>query len=151
MKTIIIALIAALSTVSLMGGIYAIEVYSPAPVTSHGGPVTDYVSLIDNLRASGATVSPAGNISQPFFSVEGKTISVNNEQIQIFEYIDQEAAEEEAKQVSSDGSSVGLSMILWVDTLHFYKEGNLIVLYIGDDSTTNNTLENLLGTQFAGR
>ncbi len=39
------------------------------PIT--GGPVTDYVSLIDNLRAAGATVEPAGDISQPFFSVKG--------------------------------------------------------------------------------
>ncbi len=29
---------------------------SEEPIVSHGGPTTDYVSLIDNLRAAGATV-----------------------------------------------------------------------------------------------
>lgn len=151
MKTIIVTLILAISTASLLGGLYAAEVYSSAPKTSHNRQVTDYVSLIDNLRVSGATVSPTGNISQPFFSVQGYIISVNDEQIQVFEYSDKDATEQDAKLVSLDGSSVGLSMILWVDTPHFYKTDKLIVIYIGDDSTINNILENLLGTQFAGK
>jgi hypothetical protein len=149
-KKLIVASIFALSTVSLIVGLYAVGVLSSAPVNSHGGPVTDYVSLIDNLRASGVTVSPAGNISQPFFSIEGYIINVKGEQIQVFEYSDQEAAEEDAKLVSPDGNTVGLTMVQWLDTPHFYKIGNLIAIYIGDDSSTNNTLKNLLGTQFAG-
>ena len=38
------------------------------PIVSHGGPVKDYVSLVDGLRAAGATVDPAGTLSQPFFA-----------------------------------------------------------------------------------
>ena len=36
------------------------------PIVSHGGPVKDYVSLVDNLRAAGATVDPAGTESADF-------------------------------------------------------------------------------------
>ena len=42
------------------------------PIVSHGGPVKDYVSLVDNLRAAGATVDPAGTVSQPFFAPQGQ-------------------------------------------------------------------------------
>ncbi|MCH8893058.1 MAG: hypothetical protein IIB32_06120 [Chloroflexi bacterium] len=42
------------------------------PIVSHGGPVKDYVSLVDNLRAAGATVDPAGTVSQPFFAPQAQ-------------------------------------------------------------------------------
>ncbi len=121
------------------------------PVVSHGGPVTDYISLIDNLRAAGATVEPAGEISQPFFSVEGNAITVNGENVQVFEYADTAAAEAEATLVSPDGSSVGTTMVGWIATPHFYKAGRLIVLYVGDNAPVVNVLEAVLGSQFAGR
>ena len=123
----------------------------PPPVVSHGGPVTDYVSLFDNLRAAGATVEPAGDISQPFFSVNGLVITVNNSDVQVFEYADAATADTEAALVSPDGSSIGTTMVSWVATPHFYKTGKLIVLYVGDDTAVQNMLEDVLGSQFAGR
>ena len=48
------------------------QVPPTTPIVSHGGPVDDYVSLVDNLRAAGATVDPAGTVSQPFFAPQGQ-------------------------------------------------------------------------------
>ena len=118
---------------------------------SHGGPVTDYVSLIDQLRKSGAIVEPAGSIEQPFFSVVGQSILVNGENVQVFEYPTQTEAEEDASKVSPDGHSIGLSMPLWVDPPHFHQKEKIIVLYVGEDPPTIELLESILGTQFAGR
>ncbi|NMJ87338.1 MAG: hypothetical protein EX285_05810 [Thaumarchaeota archaeon] len=118
---------------------------------SHGGPVTDYVSLIDNLRATGATVEPSGKISLPFFFVEGQVISINGVQVQVFEYVDITVADAEATLISADGSSIGTSMVNWVATPHLYKTGKLIVLYVGDNGVVISTLEAVLGSQFAGR
>ncbi len=129
----------------------ALEQANMTDVTSHGGPVTDYVSLIDNLRATGATVEPSGKISQPFFFVEGQVISINGVEVQVFEYADIAVADAEANLVSHDGSSIGTSMVNWVATPHFYKTGKLIVLYVGDNMTVISTLETVLGPQFAGR
>ncbi len=123
----------------------------PPPVVSHGGPVTDYVSLIDNLRAAGATVEPAGEVTQPFFSVKGNVITVNGGRVQVFEYADTAAADTEAALVSPDGSSIGTTMVGWVAAPHFYKTGRLIALYVSDDTAVINVLEAVLGTQFAGR
>ena len=121
------------------------------PITSHGGPVTDYISLVDNLRAAGATVNPVGEVEQPFFSVKGLVVKVNDNDVQVFEYSDANAAENEAKSISPDGSSVGTSMPFWVAPPHFYKVEKLIVLYVGENKDTIGILDSVLGPQFAGR
>lgn len=118
--------------------------------TAHGGPVSDYFSLIDNLRGAGATVDLAGQVSQPFFSPQGQVITVNGQDVQVFEYVDVEAARAEAELVSPDGSSVGTSMMMWVDTPHFYQSGKVIVLYLGAEIDVINILDRVLGSQFAG-
>lgn len=124
---------------------------TPTPsITSHGGPVKDYVSLVDNLRGAGANVEPVGEITQPFFSVEGFVIKVNGADVQVFEYADGTAAENEAQLVAPDGGSVGTSMISWVAPPHFYKTERLIVLYVGDDTGVLEVLAEVLGAPFAG-
>ncbi len=120
------------------------------PVVSHGGPVVDYISLFDNLRAAGAIVEPAGEVSQPFFSVKGNAITVNGENVHVFEYADAATANTEAALVSPSGSPVGTSSPRWIATPHFYKAGRLIVLYVGDDTAVINVLEAVIGSQFAG-
>jgi len=118
---------------------------------SHGGEAVDYVSLIDNLRANDATVNPAGEIEQPFFSVTGFSIQVNGASVQVFEYNSAEDAEADASPVSTDGSSVGTSRPFWVNDPHFYYKEKIIVLYLGDDPAIKELLESVLGSQFAGR
>lgn len=120
-------------------------------VVSHGGPVADYVSLLDSLRAAGATVDPAGTISQPFFAPEGQLLTVNGEDVQAFEFASEAEANAIAQTVSADGSSVGTSMISWVAPPDFYKAGRLIVIYVGSDSGVINILQEIMGSQFAGR
>lgn len=121
----------------------------PAPVSP--GPVQDYTSLVDNLRAAGATVEPAGSVSQPFFAFEGKALTVNSENLQVFEYPDEASADAEASLVSPDGSSIGTSIPFWVAPPHFYKAGRIIVLYLGENKALMDLLESALGPQFAGR
>jgi hypothetical protein len=106
---------------------------------------------VDNLRAAGATVEPAGEVSQPFFAVQGQVITVNGGDVQVFEYADTATSEAEAALVSPDGSSVGTSMVGWVAPPHFYQTGQIIVLYVGDKSDIITTLDGILGPQFAGR
>ena len=130
---------------------YGIGCAGEKPPTSPGGPVTDYISLTNNLRKAGATVEPAGEVTQPFFSVQGKVITMNGSDVQVFEYENATVADNEATLVSSDGSSVGTSMISWVAPPHFYKAGKLIVLYIGESESIIDILESVLGPQFAGR
>jgi hypothetical protein len=124
---------------------------SSTPPTSHGGPVQDYVSLIDHLRAASVTVVPTGTVAQPSFSVTGQIITVNGEQVQVYEYANDDGANTDAARISPDGGTIGNSMVDWIAPPHFYKVGQLIVLYVGTSKTVINILETTLGTQFAGR
>jgi hypothetical protein len=117
--------------------------------TSTSSP-TDLDSLINSLEDTGAVVQPAGDISQPFLAVTGQVIKVDNTDVQVFEYSDTTAANADADMVSADGSSVGTTIISWVATPHFYKSGKLMVLYVGDNQAVINTLQEVLGSQFAG-
>ena len=115
------------------------------------GQVTDYASLIDDLRTAGVNVEPEGKVDQPFFSVEGRMIKIGGEDVQVFQYSHAAAADAQAALVSPDGSAVGTSKLHWVGSPHFYKKGKLLVLYLGDDNKVLKALDVVLGRQFAGK
>jgi hypothetical protein len=119
---------------------------SPEPLA-----VEDTASLKAALEAAGAAVEMGDPISQEFFRPEGNILKVNGADVQVFEYESAEAMENEASQVAPDGGSVGTSMMMWVDTPHFYKTGRILVLYIGSDEIVLSLLDQVLGPQFAGR
>lgn len=118
---------------------------------SHGGPVVDYVSLIDMLRSKGATVTPQGEVSQELFSMSGNAILVNRANVQVFTFGSELEAKTQAEQINPDGSGTKTMMITWVEPPHFYRKGKIIVLYVGSDPETISLLEQVLGEQFAGR
>ena len=130
-----------------------------APIVSNGGPVKDYLSLVDNLRAAGATVDPAGTVSEDFFAPQGQLFTVNGERVETFEFGSAEEADAAAGGVSATGSSIvttmadgteSATMITWVAPPHFYKAGKLIVIYVGSDSDVIDALQEAMGPQFAG-
>ncbi|MCA1566001.1 MAG: hypothetical protein LC803_10265 [Acidobacteria bacterium] len=107
--------------------------------------------LMTQLRGQKVKAERAGKISQPFFSVEGQGINVNGENVQVFVYASESAAKAEAIRVSPDGGSVGTSMMSWMAPPHFYRKGELIVLYVGSEQAVIDALVAVLGAQFAGR
>jgi hypothetical protein len=121
-----------------------------SPKPQGGRTLNDIDTLVDALKAQGLSVERAGGVSQPFFSVGGRALAVNGENVQVFQYRTAEAAAKEAGQVSPDGSGTNTSMVSWVGTPHFFRGGKLIVLYVGDDSKVLGALRASLGAQFAG-
>jgi hypothetical protein len=152
MKTIQIAFAAILVASIIVGSaVYmgSLSTGQSPPISS--GAVKNYGSLVDALRAKGLKVEPAEKISQPFFAIEARTISVNAQTVQVFEYDSDASMNRDAAKVSPDGSSVDNSMISWVEPPHFYKAGRIIVLYVGKDPTVLRALGDVIGPQFAGR
>ncbi len=117
---------------------------------ANNGEVTNYLSLVDNLRASGLEVKTVDEIKHEFFSVKGDVISVNGQDVQVFEYKNQKEAEQDAKKISPDGTTIGTSIITWIDNPHFYRKENLIIISLGNNAKVNAALENIFGKQFAG-
>ena len=117
--------------------------------------------LITQLKAAGATVVSGANLNQPFMSVEGHTLTVNGEQVQVFEYASASDVDRQAAAISPDGSSfttvssngvpTGATQVDWVKPPHLYKAGRVIVIYIGTNTPLLHLLEGVLGKQFAGR
>ena len=118
---------------------------------SKSAPVTDYPSLIKSLRASGAGATAVGEVDQPFFSITGLMIKVHGEDVQVFQYANAAAADAEAAPISRDGTAVGTRKIHWIGSPHFFKQGRVLVLYVGNDEKVEKTLEAVLGRQFAGQ
>jgi hypothetical protein len=107
--------------------------------------------LIDALHAQGLDAKAGDPLEQPFFSVAGHFINFNEESLQVFEYKSAEAMERDAALVDPDGGSIGTTMVTWVAAPHFYKKGQVIVLYVGDNQELSKMFESILGPQFAGR
>jgi len=100
---------------------------------------------------AGAQVEFGDPIQQDFFSVAGRILKVNLAEVPVFEYPSAEAMEADAAQVSADGGSVGTRMITWMAPPHFFKSGQMLVIYVGDDAAVLDPLKVVLGEQFAGR
>ena len=115
------------------------------------GSALTYSGLVARLRTAGATVIPGDPIEQPFLSVPGRFLKVNGTDVQVFEYATTDVVEGDASRVAPDGCAVGNTVhINWIAPPHFYKQGRLIVIYIGSDTDILSLLSSALGPQFAG-
>ena len=121
-------------------------------------PPLDYATLVERLRADGATVELAGDASAyPIVTPTGRMIHLNGERVMVFEYRDAPAAQAEAAHVSPDGSaymgddSDRRSAVLdWPFAPRWYHAGRLIVLYVGEKNAVGDLLQRELGAPFAG-
>ncbi len=80
------------------------------------------------------------------FSVSLQMISVGEMEIQIYKFDSKLDANIAKEIISSDGTEIGLSVIRWIDTSHFYSQGKIIVQYIGHNPKMLNLFDSFLGT-----
>jgi heat shock protein HslJ len=116
---------------------------------SHANEIGGYIELVDVLRTQSVTVEPSGTIDQPFFGVQGQVMKVNGIEVQVFEFADELTREASAAQISPDGSSIGTTMVTWMDQPNFWARGRVIVLYVGQDAATLELLTTVLGAPIA--
>lgn len=100
--------------------------------------------LIAQMRENGATVELGEQVIQPFFSPSAQIVRVNGADVQVFEFPDVAAREAAQAMISPDGTSIGTSMVTWMDTPHFWGKGQLIVLYVGSDAATIDLIDSIL-------
>lgn len=114
-------------------------------------PILTYNMLKDNIENAGAKLNVSGIIKQPYFSVQGNVLLINNnDTIEVFEYAKQIDAEVDARKISQNGSMIGNLRVDWIAPPHFYKKGKVIVSYVGADPQVLALLNNILGGQIAG-
>ena len=114
----------------------------------------NYAVLVDALRASGATAEDTGPVNSPILGGEVRSLRVNGETLQVFEYANEADAATDAARLSPDGTTYrGPNRVIAVDYIappHVYRSGRIIVIYAGRDASLPRLLETLLGPQVAG-
>ncbi|MDA1129486.1 MAG: hypothetical protein O2913_12435 [Chloroflexi bacterium] len=113
---------------------------------------TAHTRLIGDLRAAGAEVeSRLGADSSTDFGVPLNVLTVNGSEVYVYEFPNIDDAEAAIGKVGPDGSAiVGIGFVDWTSTPHYYHRDSLIVLFVGRDLDIQETLEGVLGGQFAG-
>lgn len=111
--------------------------------------VTDFNSFVTLLKAGGATVSLGQTVSQAAFPVSGKSITVNGEDVLVFEFTSVSNREATSNLISSNGTSLGNQVLTWAGSPTIWAAGQLIVVYMGTSSTTRQQLDGILGNPIA--
>lgn len=119
--------------------------------TRPAGDFFDRQALVAALQGRGLAVSTGATVEQPFFPMPGRTLLVDGEDVQVFEFGSVDAAQSAAGAIVPDGGGTATVSILWVGPPHFYRRDLVIALYVGSHSPVTTGLAAIMGPQFAGR
>lgn len=113
-----------------------------------------YEKLIENLENMNYTIK-AEDVEEDILNGERKWLTVDeNANISVYLYVSSDEMEKDASYISDDGFTYDngkhAATIEWVSYPHFFKSENMIILYVGDNLEIIQTLEKLVGPQFAG-
>lgn len=106
--------------------------------------------LINSLKKSNYKIDSATQEKSMFLKGSLTAIKTGTDIISVYEYKDNQQMETDSKTISSDGSRVGNAIVDWTNLPHFYKSGNILVIYVGNNNEMIEALKKLLGKQFAG-
>ena len=114
------------------------------PQTGPGdaGLPDDLDEVVRVLRTAGASVDLGEAAENDLVSVPGQSILINGEEVQVFTYDSAEELESVASQLENSDSE---------SEPKFYKLGNMLVFYAGNDTLVRDLLEDVLGAQAAGQ
>ncbi len=129
----------------LLAACQAAPTPTPAP-TARGG----VEGLVAALSAAGQATTVAGNFSAEPVGGEGVTVCVGAEALQVYVFLDHEAALAAASKIDpQDPSKIGTSLVTWMGTPRFWLRENVLVLYLGQDAATDAVLRTVLDQPFA--
>lgn len=115
---------------------------------------TAYNDLITNLEKMNFNVI-AEDAEKSILQGQRKWLTINkNENISVYLYESSKRMEEDASYIHEGGTSYNngksAAEISWISYPHFFKNDNIIVLYVGEDLEIINALKELVSLQFAG-
>jgi len=115
------------------------------PQTGPGdaGLPDDLDEVIRVLRTAGINVAVADPVESDVLSAPGQIVLINNEEVEFYTYETAEQAESQASLVADLNGPE--------EEPQFYKLGNMLVRYVGNDTLVRDLLEDVLGAQVAGQ
>lgn len=89
-----------------------------------------------------------------FLPTTRKRLIIGDEAIEIYLYRSSKAMEKDSKRIDSGGCSYSswyrTVYVTWISNTYFYKKGNIIVQYVGENEKIISDLKDILGEHFAG-
>jgi len=128
-----------------------------ATATSCAGPTeptgtATVDQFVQALQDRGLTVKLERSIAPDvnrFFSVAANRLLIDDrERVSVFEYPSVEAAAADAAQVSPDGQPSPVARFTWISTPRFYRQGRVIVFYVGCSTNLIRTLDEVMSAPF---
>lgn len=126
-------------------------------VTDNNNGVTKDLTmeeLINSLKDKGYNPQ-VRDAEKGFLAGTRKIINIGDEKLEVYIYDSNDNMEKDAKSIYRGGFSYKNSAetsikLSWDSYPHFYKNKNIIVLYVGKTEKTINDLNNILGPKFLG-
>jgi hypothetical protein len=78
-------------------------------------------------------------------------IKLLGEEVQVFEFPTEQAAQIVMEAISRDGSPIATTLVTWKAAPHFFHSQVLRVIFVGESHRVINEFEDLLDPQFSGR
>jgi hypothetical protein len=123
---------------------------TPADTMSPEPTPSGLEGLVADLTAAGASAKSGSFFATEPIGGEGKTVCIGTETVQVYQFVDHEAALAVSMKIDhNDPSKIGTSIVDWAGVPRFWLRDRIIVLYIGNDAATDAALRSLLGRPFA--
>lgn len=113
-------------------------------------PASGVEGLVADLDARGVDAK----VGSPFMSEpmggQGMSVCIGVETVQVYQFIDHEAALAASAKINRDDpSNVGNGIVEWNGPPRFWLRDRVIILYLGDNAATDAALRGVLGLPFA--
>ncbi len=115
-------------------------------------PVMGRPEFLTALNQQGLEIvssAPQDRLTQPLFSVPDDPMLVNGEVVHVYAYEQQGQANAEQVRITDNGVELNGQIVQLQGTPHFFRAGRLIVLYLGQDQTVLQALQNILGPEIS--
>lgn len=106
--------------------------------------------LVIDLRARGLPVALGTEFNGVLLGGDGTTVCVGDESVQVYAFLDTDAAIDAAATIDRDDPwSVGNAIVEWIGPPKFWLRDRAIIQYVGRDERVEEALRTLLGQPFA--
>jgi len=106
--------------------------------------------LVAELEQGESTVEEVGTFGTDPLGGNGRILCVNAEEVRVYLFGSEDLASAAAARIDpNDPSNLGTAIVEWAGTPRFWQRGPMLVLYLGEDQATEDSLRSILGEPFA--
>ena len=102
------------------------------------------------FAASGYPAEIGPTVEKPYFDMPARGLKINGSPVFFLEFANDSDVDEFVRKISADGMTIDGKSLNESKPPHFYRQGKVVVLYLGQKESTLEILETVLDPQIAG-